>query len=154
VSNCFSSDGSRKWIPCQHRKGAVVVGFGIDWQSTTQDALANRSVHLSEVLMAFRHLNGHSNKAVSRLVNKERPQPSPTVPRIIFPLAILSIYKYPSRSSNAKRRMAPKAKSQTLFPAGESEYRSARLRCAVACQNYNRQPENATPEQRTALWLE
>ena len=50
--------------------GAVGIGLGIDWQRTTQDALANRSVHLSEVLLAFRHLNGHSDKAVSRLVNK------------------------------------------------------------------------------------
>jgi hypothetical protein len=38
------------------------------------------------------------------------------------------------------------------FPAADASYRAARLRSAIACREYNNQPEDATAEQRAKLW--
>jgi hypothetical protein len=53
--------------------------------------------------------------------------------------------------------MAPNRRRQSYgaeFPAGEQRFRSARLRCAIACQNYNRQPEDTSAKERSRLFLE
>ncbi|KAF2671483.1 trimeric LpxA-like protein [Microthyrium microscopicum] len=47
--------------------------------------------------------------------------------------------------------MAP-YKQRTEFPAGNQDYRAARLRAAIACQDYNSQGEEASAEQRAALY--
>jgi hypothetical protein len=38
------------------------------------------------------------------------------------------------------------------FPAGNDLYRAARVRCSIACREYNNQPEDATSEDRAKLW--
>jgi hypothetical protein len=42
--------------------------------------------------------------------------------------------------------------SGTVFYGGEPDFRAARLRCALACQAYNRQDENTPPQERSRLW--
>jgi hypothetical protein len=39
------------------------------------------------------------------------------------------------------------------FPAGNDDFRAQRLRAAQACHLYNRDAEDASPEQRAALYL-
>ncbi|KAE9971652.1 hypothetical protein EG328_005473 [Venturia inaequalis] len=41
---------------------------------------------------------------------------------------------------------------RTPFAAGNDLYRAARLRCAIACRQYNNQPEDSSPEERAILW--
>lgn len=41
-----------------------------------------------------------------------------------------------------------------IFPAGNSDFRAVRNRCARACREFNATPEDADPEERTRKWLE
>lgn len=55
-------------------------------------------------------------------------------------------------------KQAPKKSSTSGTPgrvaymAGNDDFRAARLRAAVACEEYNRLSENATPEERILHW--
>jgi hypothetical protein len=42
--------------------------------------------------------------------------------------------------------------NRVSFPAADPQYRAARMRCAIACRNYNNQREDASPEERASLW--
>lgn len=39
------------------------------------------------------------------------------------------------------------------FMAGRDDFRNARMRCAIACQEYNNMAEDGTAEDRMAKWL-
>jgi hypothetical protein len=43
---------------------------------------------------------------------------------------------------------------QVVFPAGNSDFRAARNRCARACREFNQTPDDADPEERAQKWLE
>lgn len=39
------------------------------------------------------------------------------------------------------------------FMAGKDDFRAARMRCALACEEYNKLSEGATPEDRISGWM-
>jgi hypothetical protein len=43
---------------------------------------------------------------------------------------------------------------EVIFPAGNSDFRAARNRCARACREFNTTPDDADPEERSQKWLE
>ncbi|KAK3904172.1 trimeric LpxA-like protein [Staphylotrichum tortipilum] len=43
---------------------------------------------------------------------------------------------------------------EVIFPAGNSDFRAARNRCAQACREFNRTPDDADPEERSRKWLD
>lgn len=43
---------------------------------------------------------------------------------------------------------------EVVFPAGNSDFRAARNRCARACREFNTTPDDADPEERSQKWLE
>jgi hypothetical protein len=49
-------------------------------------------------------------------------------------------------------RCHSKRANRIPFPAADNSHRAARLRCALACRNYNNQREDVSPEERAALW--
>lgn len=50
-----------------------------------------------------------------------------------------------AKQANSTRRVA--------YMAGNDDFRAARLRAAVACEEYNRLSESATPEERILHWI-
>jgi hypothetical protein len=44
--------------------------------------------------------------------------------------------------------------AEVIFPAGNSDFRAVRNRCARACREFNRTPDDADPEERSQKWLE
>jgi hypothetical protein len=40
------------------------------------------------------------------------------------------------------------------YAGGEPRYRTARLRCAIACRKFNTLPEDALQAERAAAWAE
>ncbi|KAL2161091.1 hypothetical protein VTH06DRAFT_8804 [Thermothelomyces fergusii] len=44
--------------------------------------------------------------------------------------------------------------SEVVFPAGNSDFRAVRNRCAQACRLFNSTPEDADPEERSQKWLD
>ncbi|KAL2020517.1 hypothetical protein VTK56DRAFT_8317 [Thermocarpiscus australiensis] len=43
---------------------------------------------------------------------------------------------------------------KVYFPAGNSDFRAVRNRCARACRDFNETPEDANPEKRSQKWLD
>ncbi|KAL2023302.1 hypothetical protein VTK56DRAFT_3040 [Thermocarpiscus australiensis] len=43
---------------------------------------------------------------------------------------------------------------KVYFPAGNSDFRAVRNRCARACRDFNETPEDADPEKRSQKWLD
>ncbi len=43
---------------------------------------------------------------------------------------------------------------EVIFPAGNSDFRAVRNRCARACREFNNTPDDADPEERSQKWLE
>ncbi|KAL2133156.1 hypothetical protein VTI74DRAFT_2817 [Chaetomium olivicolor] len=43
---------------------------------------------------------------------------------------------------------------KVIFPAGNSDFRAVRNRCAKACREFNSTPDDADPEERTQKWLD
>jgi hypothetical protein len=43
---------------------------------------------------------------------------------------------------------------EVIFPAGNSDFRAVRNRCARACREFNNTPDDADPEERSQRWLE
>lgn len=43
---------------------------------------------------------------------------------------------------------------EVIFPAGNSDFRAVRNRCAKACREFNMTPDDADPEERSQKWLE
>jgi hypothetical protein len=43
---------------------------------------------------------------------------------------------------------------EVIFPAGNSDFRAERNRCAKACREFNMTPDDAGPEERSQKWLE
>ncbi len=43
---------------------------------------------------------------------------------------------------------------EVIFPAGNSDFRAVRNRCARACREFNSTPDDADPEERSQKWLE
>lgn len=50
--------------------------------------------------------------------------------------------------------MTTRPSERVAFMAGRDDFRSARMRCAVACREYNSMAEDAPAEERAAKWLE
>jgi hypothetical protein len=43
---------------------------------------------------------------------------------------------------------------EVVFPAGNPDFRWMRNRCARACREFNKTPDDADPEVRSQRWLE
>ncbi|KAL2179698.1 trimeric LpxA-like protein [Thermothelomyces heterothallicus CBS 202.75] len=43
---------------------------------------------------------------------------------------------------------------EVIFPAGNSDFRAVRNRCAQACRVFNSTPDDADPEERSQRWLD
>jgi acetyltransferase-like isoleucine patch superfamily enzyme len=43
---------------------------------------------------------------------------------------------------------------EVVFPAGNSDFRAVRNRCARACRDFNSTPDDADPEERSQRWLD
>lgn len=43
---------------------------------------------------------------------------------------------------------------EVVFPAGNSDFRAVRNKCAQACREFNMTPDDADPEERSQKWLE
>ncbi|KAK4247467.1 trimeric LpxA-like protein [Corynascus novoguineensis] len=43
---------------------------------------------------------------------------------------------------------------EVIFPAGNSDFRAVRNRCAQACREFNNTPDDADPEERSQKWLD
>lgn len=48
----------------------------------------------------------------------------------------------------------PQHYREVIFPAGNSDFRAVRNRCARACREFNKTPDDADPEARSRKWLE
>ncbi|KAJ4285982.1 hypothetical protein N0V88_008169 [Collariella sp. IMI 366227] len=58
--------------------------------------------------------------------------------------------------SNASTLASPPGEHypEVIFPAGNSDFRAIRNRCAKACREFNNTPDDADPEERTQKWLD
>ncbi|KAL1835509.1 hypothetical protein VTJ49DRAFT_6582 [Mycothermus thermophilus] len=48
----------------------------------------------------------------------------------------------------------PRHYREVIFPAGNSDFRAVRNRCARACREFNKTPDDAHPELRSQRWLD
>lgn len=55
-------------------------------------------------------------------------------------------------SKQAENSSTSGTPGRVAYMAGNDDFRAARLRAAVACEEYNRLSENATPEERILHW--
>lgn len=61
-----------------------------------------------------------------------------------------------SEATIAVTREEPESSSSSdvIFPAGNSDFRAMRNRCARACREFNNTPDDADPLERSRKWLE
>lgn len=61
-----------------------------------------------------------------------------------------------SKTEFAEEKMASEKHNSTrrvAYMAGKDDFRAARMRCALACEDYNKLSESAMPEERLIHWM-